>query len=466
MQAIFAKLWSDIRASYWFTPTLMALAATGLAIGLIALDQSLGSDQAQYNHWLLANRPEGARALLAAIAGSMITVAGVTFSVTISAVAYATAQFGPRLLTNFMQDRGNQITLGTFIATFIYCLLILRTVRSAQEAASSSDSALAQAFVPQFAMLGAIGLALASVAVLIYFIHHVPASIHISNVAARIGDELKQQIEKVCPPCSVPDQHDVNHDANLDYSQLQERLQVATPVRADRDGYLQHVSKTDLLSLAAEHDLLLFVARQPGNFVIERRALVYVWPAVKLDQFIRERLSSCFAFGTQRTQAQDLMFLVQELVEIAVRALSPGINDPFTAINCMNWLGSAVSTLATRQAPLNYHYDSEKRLRLVMQTINFQQVADAVFHGLRPYVKRDINASLHMLKLIGEIAPDVREPEERDVLIRHAELLNQGCQEALDQEADRMTVEQRCQKVLTLLHKNQENSVRKVFSSA
>ena len=448
MQAAIAKQWDDIRASYWFTPALMALAAIGLAIGLVVLDESLKASGHQYDNWLLVNRPEGARALLAAIAGSMITVAGVTFSVTISAVAHATAQFGPRLLTNFMQDRGNQITLGTFIATFIYCLLVLRTVRNAQEIAIGAESSeLTQAFVPQFAMLGALGLALASVAVLIYFIHHVPATIHISNVAARIGRELKQQIEQLCPPANQSDQTTVK----ADNPQLNERIQAAAPIRADCDGYLQHVSKSDLLSVAVEHDLLLFVVQQPGDFVIERRALVYAWPPIKLSQAIHERLSACFAFGTQRTQSQDPMFLVQELVEISVRALSPGINDPFTAINCMNWLAGALSTLATRQAPTAYHYDTDGKLRVVLQAMNFQQVTDAVFDGLRPYARRDLKAALYLLHIIAEIAPDVTASADRKVLMRHAELLSKGCAEALNQAADRETVRQRCDQVLVLL---------------
>ena len=446
MQARLSKYWSDIHASYWFIPTLMSFAAVVLAIALAALDSALGADWASPDSWLFNSRPEGARALLAAIAGSMITVAGVTFSVTISAVAYATSQFGPHLLTHFMQDRGNQITLGTFIATFIYCLLVLRAVRNAEALPTGSDAetALSTAFVPQLAILGALGLALASVAVLIYFIHHVPATIHISNVAARLGLELQEQIERLHPqhseeaPVALP----------LSQEQLQARYQAATPIRSEHNGYLQHLNYAGLLTIAEQHDLLLFVARQPGDFIVERQPLLYAWPALKSEHSVREHIHDCFAFGLQRTQAQDFMFLIQELVEITVRALSPGINDPFTAINCMNWLAPSLAVLARRPPRSACHYDTQGQPRVLLSERTFQTVATTVFDSLRPYVKRDRSAALHLLRIMAELAPDAIQPGAREALAQHAQALGDGCQEALDQIDDREAVGQYCAEVI------------------
>lgn len=451
MKAIFAKYWNDILSSYWFIPALMATGAIAMAIFLTSLDKYLGSGWAEQSSWLLSNRPQGARALLAAIAGSMITVAGVTFSVTISAVAYATSQFGPRLLTNFMQDRGNQVTLGTFIAAFIYCLLVLRTVRSADEVDTSAQASadLIQAFVPQLAMLGAIALALASVAVLIYFIHHVPATIHISTVAARIGNELTAQIEYLCQNSEAAGNPAKTQLSAPDKTRLQEKYQTASAVRTDKEGYLQHLDGDGLLSFASEHDLLLFVARTPGDFVIARRPLVYAWPATALNQAGSDEIRRCFAFGDQRTQAQDLMFLTQELVEIAVRALSPGVNDPFTAINCMNWLASALSALAVRTPPSAYRYDDDGQLRVIYPPFTFTTMLNSVCNDLRPHVKRDRSAALHLLETLASIAPDVLDSNARETLIRHAALLSSGCEQALEQREDRVVIADRCAEIMT-----------------
>jgi uncharacterized membrane protein len=452
MRATLAKWLDDARSSYWFVPALMAISAIGLAILLTALDETLASDWLAQSHWLLSNQPEGARSLLAAIAGSMITVAGVTFSVTISSVVYAASQFGPRLLTNFMQDRGNQVTLGTFISAFIYCLLILRTVRSAGEAAGAGA---AGAFVPQLATLGALGFALAGVAVLIYFIHHVPATVHISHVIARIGGELNGQIGQLytafhgapAPGCEANGKPRASA-APPDEAQLREHYRVATPVYSDCDGYLQHLHGQGLLSIAREQQLLIFVVRQPGDFIVTRRPLVYVWPAVRLEQEVAGRIRSCFAFGKQRTQAQDLMFLVQELVEIAVRALSPGVNDPATAIKCMDWLSAVMSNLARRR-PLDAHrYDDRGELRVVYRQITFPRLAEAVCGGLRPHAKRDPAAALHLLGALEAVAPDVVSTADRQALLHHVGLLNSACQQTLDQEEDRAAVAQKSAQTL------------------
>ena len=194
MRARLQQLLYRVRGSYWFVPGVMAVAAILLSYVSVQLDRRYGDLWVAQYSWLVPNQPDGARALIATVAGSMITVAGVTFSLTILAVSYATSHFGPRLLDNFMQDRGNQVTLGMFVATFLYCLLVLRTVRSVPQ---SFDPAMSnQVFVPHLSVFLAVGLALASVAVLIYFIHHVPESIYISNVLHRISDQISLKVDE------------------------------------------------------------------------------------------------------------------------------------------------------------------------------------------------------------------------------------------------------------------------------
>ena len=405
MNARLIAFLGNLRGSYWFVPTLMTLGAVVLAFVTTALDTRLGADWIENVPWLYANKPDGARALLSTVAGSMITVAGVTFSITISTVVYASSQLGPRLLTAFMEDRGNQITLGTFIATFLYCLLVLRTVRSSDEGGG---------FVPHFAILCGLALALASLGVLIYFIHHTPATMHVSNMTARIGRELHERVDSLfpeklgeaCPP----------EDTDLPPNFFAE----AARVRAEHDGYIQAVDDDVLLEVATENDLILRVEFRPGDYLTCGQPFVLAWPPDHLGETDRAALEDAFAFGRQRTSTQDVLFLVNELVEVAARALSPGVNDPFTAIGCMDWLGGALIRLGRRAIPEAARRDDDGELRVLVHPITFEVFAGAICDQLRPYARSDRNAGLHMLKMLGEVLSSLDDPERRAVVLRHA----------------------------------------------
>lgn len=421
MLAQLLKLSNEIQASYWFLPSVMAAVAIVVSFITTRIDTALGMDWLANVTWMHANTPDGARTMLSTIAGSMMTVAGVTFSVTIAAVAYTTSQFGPRLLGNFMRDTGNQITLGTFIATFLYCLMLMRTVYADID----------NPFVPQVGLLVAIMLALASIAVFIYFIHHVAESIHISNVVANIGRELTTKIDKLGQPTSEPAQASPALSKNFDKN--------AAPVVAGNDGYVQTLVDSQLLETARNNNLVVRVERGVGEFVHTGEVIALAWPAQDADKAVLRELRSAYALGSKRTVSQDPMFLVNELIEIAARALSPGINDPFTAASCMDWLRSALVRLASTQPPSPYHLDADGKLRLILTPFNFKGTADAVLHGLRPYFCADVNASVHMLQSLGRMAPMVSS-EQRRQLEEHAGRLLQASLGALPDTADQARV--------------------------
>jgi uncharacterized membrane protein len=418
--------WNELRASYWFIPTLMTIAAIVLSFVTLNADDAVGSHWIYSVSWLYADQPQGARSLLSTVAESMIGVAGVTFSITIASVSYMTSQFGPRLLTNFMRDRGNQITLGTFIATFVYCILVLRTIHG-----SNSSGELSR-FVPHISILCALLLALASLAVLIYFIHHIPESILIQNVIADIGGELNRQIERV-----FPEQSETDHAPGQNPSALPDDfLQRSRPVYATGNGYVQNLVKDDLLEPAAEHDLLLRLDCEPGDFVSKGKLLGLAYPAERIDDTAIEKVLGAFAWGAQRTQSQDTLFLVQELVEIAARALSPGINDPFTATSCMDWLQSALSNLAGRQLEEQTFTDQDGTVRIYVQPLSFTRFADQIFDKLRPYFSDDRNAAINMMHAILQIIIDAERESDRAVLLTHAEALLAACRQHLDHPRD------------------------------
>ena len=445
-------LWDSVISSYWFIPSLMTIGAAVLSVALVGVDARIDPGWIDDVPFLYGNKPDGARAVLSTIAGSMIGVAGVTFSITIASVVYATGQYGPRLLTNFMSDKGNQVTLGTFIATFLYCLLVLRTIRSADEA-PGPELEVAGAFVPHVAILAGLGLALASVGVLIFFIHHVPESIHVSNLTAGVGRDLKRKIDVLFP--QRIGRGETTPEAERDdgvVTQIPDGFHdQARRVEADSAGYVTGLDADALLALAVEHDLLVRVRHRPGDFVADGDTLVLAWPPDRVSDDAVEAIRTAFAWGRQRTARQDVRFLVNELVEIAARALSPGVNDPFTAISCLDWLSAALKDLADRDFPGARRYDDDRRLRVVAAPTAFDDFVDGVYGQLRPYLAADRNAALHALRTIGEVAGRATDGSQRAVLRDQADALLEGCEAELSLEADRQSVRARHREVARLL---------------
>ncbi len=434
MRALIWKLYETVSQSYWFVPLLMAIAAIGVSVIMVALDRIQGVTWVDRIPWLYANHPAGARALLQTIAGSMITVAGVTFSITIAAVANASAQFGPRLMTNFMNDRGNQITFGTFVATFLYCLLVLRTVRGGDGVAA------ADIFVPNFAVLGGLVMALASLGVLIYFIHHVPESIHISQMIAGVGRRLMTRIDAL-----YPDEFEhVEPKAGGDEAEtltVERPIENVKAVYADTTGVVQHLERKQLMAVARKNDLVLWVIKHPGDFATPGTALVLAKPAGLVGEDVGGDIRAAFVIGARRTSSQDVLFLVNQLVEVAARALSPGVNDPYTAIYCIDWLAAALATLARRAIPDEHRFDDAGHLRIVAPQVEFQGFAEAMFAQLRPYVQRDRNAALHMLRTMTDLLAQMRTDEQKTAVWRHCEALRHGCQSDLPHPDDQNAID-------------------------
>lgn len=430
-------LWSRLRASYWFIPALMALGAIALAIAAIAVDRYLGSAWINDITWLFDNRPAGARAVLSTIAGSMITVAGVTFSMTIAALSFATGQIGPRLISNFMRDRGNQVTLGTFIATFLFCLMVLRTVRSAEEASAGPDAI--GAFVPHVAILIALLLAVGSVAVLIYFIHHISDSINISTIVSAIGRELNHALETTFPAGLGEEPG----EALLPTEAMPFLTSEIAPVASPHDGYVVLIDVDTLMSTAVEDDLVLRLEYRPGDFVTRGSRLLWGWPAHKLTDKVIGKLVAAYAFGSRRTREQNLLFLVDELAEIIARALSPGINDPYTAVAALDWLKSVLANLGGRHIPDPVRLDEAGHVRVIVAPVSYAHFAGAIFDPIRPYVSRDRNAALHTLKILADLATELKPGVRRDALMDQAAALHRAAIEQLPLARDREEIDRR-----------------------
>jgi len=408
----------------------MAGGAIALAFTMVTLDQSGKSGPIQKLGWVYTGGPDGARTVLSTIAGSMITVAGTAFSIVIVALTLASSQFGPRLLRNFMQDTGNQVVLGTFIATFIYCLLVLRTVRGDNY----------NVFVPQISVTVGILLGVASIGVLIYFIHHASTSIQSSHVITEVNKDLDHAIDHLFPEQighGIPQKRRWVEEIPVNFDEE------ASPILAINSGYLLAIDEEQLLKIAKSKDLLLRLNYRPGHFIVHRHEIVRVWYGERVNEKLTHQINDAFILGSERTEQQDVEFSIQQLVEIALRAISPAINDPFTAIRCIDRLSAGLSRLAQKEFPSPYRYDEDNNLRVIANPVTFVGLVDEAFNQIRHYGSSDVAVTMRLLEAIAIIGIQTRNQKDRMALLRHAEMIKRGSQEAVSEECDRQDIEER-----------------------
>jgi uncharacterized membrane protein len=420
--------WESVRTTYWAVPSLMAVSAAGVSGLMIHLDEVSTPRFLGTLPWVYAGGPEGARAVLSTIAGSMITVAGVTFSITIVALTLASQQFGPRLLRGFLRDLGNQVVLGTFVSTFLYCLLVLRTVRGIDDSQ----------FVPHLAVTFGVLLAMISLGVLIFFIHHVSVSIQASQIIANVAADLSGAVARLFPD-------ELGHARTPPHAGVR-RLpddfdRNGRTISATASGYVQAIDGDALLALTAERDAVLRIDVTPGRFVHDGATLLVAWPPARADGAFCEAARAAFIIGSARMPTQDVQFFVEQLVELAVRALSPGINDPGTARMCLDRLGQMLCQMATREMPATGRCDGDGRLRLVTKPVTFEDMAATAFDEIRRYGRSSVSVTIHLLDIIGEIGGCVTRDSDRRALLQHADAIMVESRETAFGDADRTLVQ-------------------------
>ncbi|MBY6200182.1 DUF2254 domain-containing protein [Maritalea mobilis] len=362
-RALILKTLSDMRASYWFVPSCLVLGAAALAGGMLWLDTHAAILDTLMPSNMTDTQIDGARTVLSVIAQSVIGVAGVMFSITMVAVSFASGNFGPRLIGNFMRDRGNQWALGILIATFVYTLIILRSLQA------SVDGGV-DGFVPQLSLMLAMGLAMLSVFVVIFYVHHVPETINVSNIAAGLGRRFCVAMEATAhdhgtappPPIARGEGEDITlHGV----------------------GYVQRLDLDVLDDIAKDRSLTMELLALPGGFAHAGNPVLRV--SAPVDDETRAALRSAFALGPAKTEDQNLIFLAEQQVEMLARALSPGMNDPHTAINCMNWMAAGLAAGAVK----GDHFGIQSRERLRVEVLDWDILLQETFGAAWVYAKDD-----------------------------------------------------------------------------
>ncbi len=380
-----------------------------LASSMVALDQFLQNQGIKLP--LGDMGVEGGRGILTAIAGSVLGVAATSFSITTAVLATASTTYGPRLVRNFMADSRNQFVLGSFGATFLYALMVLRSVRDATDIGS--------VFVPSLAINFAILFSVLNVILLIYFIHHIADSIQISTLISRVRDDLIRSIESLY---SLEKPDDESEEKHLPTHKvvLSDELPDNEPyhVRSQSDGFVTWVDHEAMARRAREHNALVKLLVQPGDYIFMGMAVADVWQAHSDDESETDWPLISINTGQTRTPYQDIRYAVQQPVDITIRALSPGTNDPYTAINALRGLGSGLTRLCQRENDDAIIYDEDGRPRLHKKTITIEHMLDSVFRTLRSNVIGSVDATMAVLELAQNILETTNRDSYRNIVIK------------------------------------------------
>jgi uncharacterized membrane protein len=417
--------WQEMRSSFWFLPAVLVIGAVGFAIALITLDVTVDLDMGSRWPLLFGAGAAGARGLLMTVASSMITVAAMVFSITIVALALTSSQYSSRVVRNFMRDRMNQLVLGVFVSTFAYCLVVLRTIRGGDEGA----------FVPSLAVVGALLLAFVGIAFLIFFIHHISIRIQASSIIAEAAHETIAAVDHAFPEESG----DADDEGAYESAATSFAEQEWTALPAQRTGYIQSFDGDALLAFARKHGLIVRMERSIGEFVVEGAALVSMNGASTVDEETATELNAVYEIGRHRTVQQDPGYGIRQIVDVALKALSQGINDSTTAVMCVDYLSAILARLATRRITTPNHMD-EGTIRVIADGPTFESLLAEAFDQIRQSASGNVAVLTRQLHALETIARRTISERRRQSLRQHAELIRAVAECTITSSHDREAV--------------------------
>lgn len=441
MRAKFANMWENALSSLWFVPALLVLGGVLLSSALLLVDATLAPDLEGRVPWLFQGTAGAARSLLSTVAGSLITVISVAFSITILALQQAATQYSPRVLRNFTSDRGNQVVLGTYLATFTYALLVMRQVRE-----PTGDQA---GFVPALSVTMSLVLALVSVGLLVYFIDHISGSLQVSSILASIRQELDAEVDHLFPSEFGRGSEEPPSVEALVQQTAKERRGRETVVRSEGAGYLRRIDEEQLAGVTREVHLV-WVHPQIGDYLHPGMVLVKTWSEEPLAEDRQKEVREAFVLDRERSIFQDPLFGVRQMVDIAVKALSPGINDPTTAEQSLANLGDVVARLLVREIPSSLRRTDGGSLYLFNRP-GFPVYVDASFSQIRRAARRNVQVTLYLLGRLGELARRVPTSERAAPFRQQVEEILAALDSSDFTPADRRALGDQAREVLAAL---------------
>ena len=407
----------NLRGGFLVRPLTIALALGCAGAFLSWMEEEIPGVSAWVPKTLFPSHsdPQVAQVILAGIAASIMTVVSIVFAILLMTLTLASMQFSPRIILSFARDRVTQWTLGIFLGTFSYCMAALPAARS-----------LPKPFAPVATVLGAMVLAFACVCWLLFFIHHISQAISVNQIVDKIATETESMIDEIMP-----------------WPHRQDRLQEVDPLRGytfetavvnEVSGYIRFIDTKRLVALAKLHHVKVRVLRRVGHFVPAGVPLLMLSKADRMTPEGKAALLAAFDRGPSRTLQQDVEFGVLQIVDIALKAISPAVNDPSTGISCVDQLSRILIRFASREPPESSLYDPPGVLRVNIAWIDFEKLLDSAFEQIRMYSKGDVAVSLRLLRALGDIATTTADQDFREILAERGQRIVAGCSEKLSEE--------------------------------
>lgn len=428
----FLKTWIShileaIRASSWTLPSLYVVLALCAASFGLWVDAHYTYEAEGWTNFVRISSPDTALTILSTVATSVLALAGVSFSSILVTMTLASQQFGPRLLRNFMKDRVGQGTLGVLIATFIYCMYVMRRI----------DPDADQIQVPQVATVIALFLALVCLGSFIRFIHHILIEIQSESVVLDAYRNLEQTINAVFPAARSESDPQDTPDRKYDVTRS------GWGISLRREGYVQAIDVDELVAVAKKAGAIIRINERAGRYITERSSVVNVIEGPSIDncddEFI-EGVRAAFFIGNLRTPEQDYEYGFRQLVEVALRALSPGINDPFTAMDCLDYIRAGIEETFSRPLPPTIFRDEEGAVRVLKRGTGYPDLLDASLNQIRQAAVDRCDVSCKLLEILAAISRVAKRRDQQLALQKQGQLIVDDTVPRLNNDYDRMQI--------------------------
>lgn len=410
----------QLKVSLWFLPGMLTLGGAVLAAALMRLRIELSTDEDAVLWWLHSGSGRDAAALMSTLLASLITMTTLVVSITMVVLTMAANLQGPRLIRQVVGDLRTQVMLGFYVGTIVYLALVLRAL----------DSEVPRQQVPHLAVTLGSSLAILCVVALLYYVHFLARSVVPDTMIERVGADLDEAVRRLLPPADAP----TDPEPPV--------LGQTATLCLDRSGYVQVIEYQRLTEAARAADAVVALAVRPGDYLIRGGRHAQVSPPRVLTPELEREVAECFAVGRDRTPPQDLEFGIRQLVDIALRGLSPGINDPHTAMAVVDRLSVSLALIMSRGPQRTVLRDCAGTPRVVLPAVSFAHLVGSAFDEIRQFGRDRPDMLGHLLRVLVRLAAHVRSAEQRDALLGHARIFVDAGRRHFDEPCDLAALEE------------------------